>query len=187
MNSHSKCREESMKVRATTILCVRRAADVALGADGQVTVGSHVMKTDALKLRKLAGNKVLLGFTGSTADAMLITDRFESRLSAGNNNLRKASLELAKEWRSDALLRTLEVTLIAADFASTIVITSSGDVIEPSDGVAAIGSGGVIAASAARALLAHTQMPPKQIALESLKLAAETCIYTNANIRIDTL
>lgn len=178
---------DTERMRSTTILCVRRAADVAIAADGQITLGEHILKSDALKLRKLAGNKVLLGFCGSTADAMLISDRFESRLSASNNNLRKAALELAKEWRSDAALRGLQATLLVADFASTLVITQNGDVVEPTDGVTGIGSGGLIAASAARALLAHTQMAPKQIAVEAMKIAAETCIYTNANIRVDTL
>jgi ATP-dependent HslUV protease subunit HslV len=178
---------DARRVRSTTILCVRRGAEVALAADGQVTLGEHILKSDAMKLRKLAGNKVLLGFCGSTADAMLISDRFESRLSSSNNNLRKAALDLVKEWRSDTTLRGLSVTLVVADYASTIVVTPGGDVIEPTDGIAGIGSGGAIAVAAARALLAHTPMPAKQVAAEAMKIAAETCVYTNANIRIDTL
>jgi ATP-dependent HslUV protease, peptidase subunit HslV len=177
----------AMKIHATTVLCVRRDTDVAIAADGQVTLGNVVMKQDALKLRKLSGGKVLLGFAGGAADAMGLVDRFDAKLAAYSTNLRKAAVEMAKEWRSDRVMRRFEAMLVVADFASTFIISGTGDVIEPTDGIAAIGSGGAYAACAAKALLAHTKMSARDIVEQSLRIAGETCIYTNTNIKIDSL
>lgn len=176
-----------MKIRSTTVLCVRREFDVAIGADGQVTMGNTVVKNDALKLRKVAGGKVLVGFAGGAADALGLLERFEAKLSMHPDRLRKAAVEMAKDWRTDRVLRRFEAMMVVADRDEQLIISGTGDVIEPADGIAAIGSGGAFAASAAKALLRHTKLTARQIVEESLKIAGETCIYTNTNIRVDSL
>ncbi|MFT3789157.1 MAG: ATP-dependent protease subunit HslV [Tepidisphaeraceae bacterium] len=176
-----------MVVRSTTVLCVRRNMEVAMACDGQVTMNDVVVKNDALKLRKLAGGKILLGVTGSTGEVAVLLDRLDNKLVGANGNLRKAAAELAKEWRTDPVLRGLEPTLLVADYSSTLILAPSGDVIDPEDGIAGIGTAGAMAATAARALLAHTQMGAREIAVESVKLAGQACVYANTNVRVDTL
>ncbi|MFC0167835.1 ATP-dependent protease subunit HslV [Pseudoduganella danionis] len=171
----------------TTILCVRRGNDVALGGDGQVTLGNIVMKGTARKVRKVYGGKVLVGFAGGTADAFTLLDRFEGKLDKHQGNLLRASVELAKDWRTDRVLRRLEAMLLVADASSTLVITGNGDVLEPEGGVGAIGSGGTYAQSAAKALVENTQLSPAEIVKKSLTIAGELCIYTNLNHIIETL
>jgi ATP-dependent HslUV protease subunit HslV len=160
---------------------------VAIGGDGQVTLGQVVAKNDATKIRKLAGGKVLAGFAGSAADAFALLDRFESKLGQQVDNIRRAAIELAKDWRTDRVLRRLEAMLAVADKSVSLIISGGGDVIEPSDGVIGIGSGGPYAASAAKALLEHTQMDAPTIVQLSLKIAGEVCIYTNTNVKVMTL
>jgi len=171
----------------TTILCVRRGAEVALGGDGQVTLGNIVMKGTARKVRKVYGGKVLVGFAGGTADAFTLLDRFEGKLDEHQGNLLRASVELAKDWRTDRVLRRLEAMLLVADASSTLVITGNGDVLEPEGGVGAIGSGGTYAQSAAKALVENTELTPAEIVKKSLTIAGELCIYTNLNHIIETL
>ncbi|MYN46436.1 ATP-dependent protease subunit HslV [Pseudoduganella sp. FT93W] len=171
----------------TTILCVRRGNDVALGGDGQVTLGNIVMKGTARKVRKVYGGKVLVGFAGGTADAFTLLDRFEGKLDKHQGNLLRASVELAKDWRTDRVLRRLEAMLLVADASSTLVITGNGDVLEPEGGVGAIGSGGTYAQSAAKALVENTELSPADIVKKSLTIAGELCIYTNLNHIIETL
>jgi ATP-dependent HslUV protease subunit HslV len=171
----------------TTILCVRRGKDVALGGDGQVTLGNIVMKGTARKVRKVHQGKVLVGFAGGTADAFTLLDRFEGKLEKHQGNLLRASVELAKDWRTDRVLRRLEAMLLVADSESTLVITGNGDVLEPEDGVGAIGSGGTYAQSAAKALVENTELSPAEIVKKSLTIAGELCIYTNLNHIIETL
>jgi len=171
----------------TTILCVRRGAEVALGGDGQVTLGNIVMKGTARKVRKIYGGKVLVGFAGGTADAFTLLDRFEGKLDKHQGNLLRASVELAKDWRTDRVLRRLEAMLLVADASSTLVITGNGDVLEPEGGVGAIGSGGTYAQSAAKALVENTELTPAEIVKKSLTIAGELCIYTNLNHIIETL
>ncbi|WP_374359402.1 ATP-dependent protease subunit HslV [Pseudoduganella danionis] len=171
----------------TTILCVRRGNDVALGGDGQVTLGNIVMKGTARKVRKVYGGKVLVGFAGGTADAFTLLDRFEGKLDKHQGNLLRASVELAKDWRTDRVLRRLEAMLLVADASSTLVITGNGDVLEPEGGVGAIGSGGTYAQSAAKALVENTDLSPADIVKKSLTIAGELCIYTNLNHIIETL
>lgn len=175
------------RIRSTTILSVRRDGHVALGGDGQVTIGATVAKQDAVKIRKLAGGKVLAGFAGSAADAFALIERFEKKLSEHPDNLRRAAIELAKDWRTDRLLRRLEAMLVVADASTSLIVGGGGDVIEPSDGIAAIGSGGAFAASAAKALLAHSQLEARQIVESALNIAGELCIYTNQQIKVETL
>jgi ATP-dependent HslUV protease subunit HslV len=172
---------------STTILSVRRNGEVALGGDGQVTLGNIVAKHDAVKIRKLAGGKVLCGFAGSAADAFSLVERFEKKLAEHPENTRKAVIELAKDWRTDRLLRRLEAMLAVADAKVSLIVSGAGDVIEPSDGIIGIGSGGPYAAAAAKALLAHSKLAVKQIVEESLKIAGEMCIYTNTNIKVETI
>ena len=174
-------------IRSTTVLSVRRGGRVALGADGQVTMGSTTVKHDARKIRTLAEGKVLCGFAGSAADAFALLERFEGQLDKHKNNLRRASIELAKQWRTDRVLRRLESLLIAASADTTLLLGGSGDIIEPTDGVVGIGSGGAYATAAAQALLAHTDLPPEGIVEEALKITAGICVYTNAEINIETL
>jgi ATP-dependent HslUV protease subunit HslV len=176
-----------LRIRSTTILSVRRDGQVALGGDGQVTIGATVAKHDAVKIRKLAGGKVLAGFAGSAADAFALIERFEKKLSEHPDNLRRAAIELAKDWRTDRLLRRLEAMLVVADASTSLIVGGSGDVIEPGDGIAAIGSGGAFAASAAKALLAHSTLAARDIVENSLRIAGEVCIYTNQNIKVETL
>ncbi|MEV4779013.1 ATP-dependent protease subunit HslV [Oxalobacteraceae bacterium OTU3REALA1] len=171
----------------TTILCVRRGKDVALGGDGQVTLGNIVMKGTARKVRKVYQGKVLVGFAGGTADAFTLLDRFEGKLEKHQGNLLRASVELAKDWRTDRVLRRLEAMLLVADHESTLVITGNGDVLEPEDGIGAIGSGGTYAQSAAKALVENTELSPAEIVKKSLTIAGELCIYTNLNHIVETL
>jgi ATP-dependent HslUV protease subunit HslV len=171
----------------TTILCVRRGKDVALGGDGQVTLGNIVMKGTARKVRKVYQGKVLVGFAGGTADAFTLLDRFEGKLEKHQGNLLRASVELAKDWRTDRVLRRLEAMLLVADAESTLVITGNGDVLEPEDGVGAIGSGGTYAQSAAKALVENTELSPAEVVKKSLTIAGQLCIYTNLNHIIETL
>jgi ATP-dependent HslUV protease subunit HslV len=177
--------EETM--RATTILAVRRGHDVALAGDGQVTVGEVVMKHSARKIRRLANGQVLAGFAGSTADALTLFDKFESMLDRYQGNLRRAAVELTRDWRKDKFLRRLEAMLLVASQDEVLVVTGDGDVIEPDEGVAAIGSGGVYAQAAARALLAHTELSAAEIARAAMEIAASMCIYTNDRILLLSL
>ncbi len=174
---------------ATTILSVRKGARVAVAGDGQVTLGETIAKADAVKVRKLedvgaetAG--VLVGFAGSAADAFALLERFEAKLKESPTNLMRASIELAKLWRTDRMLRRLESLLVVADRAKTLMISGQGDVIEPSDGICAIGSGGPFALAAARALLRHTEMDPAQLCEEALRTAGEICIYSNDSLTV---
>jgi ATP-dependent HslUV protease subunit HslV len=171
----------------TTILCVRRGKDVALGGDGQVTLGNIVMKGTARKVRKVYQGKVLVGFAGGTADAFTLLDRFEGKLEKHQGNLLRASVELAKDWRTDRVLRRLEAMLLVADHESTLVITGNGDVLEPEDGVGAIGSGGTSAQSPAQAWVENTELSPAEIVKKSLTIAGQLCIYTNLNHIVETL
>jgi ATP-dependent HslUV protease subunit HslV len=175
------------RIRSTTILSVRRGEQVALGGDGQVTLGNTVAKHDAVKIRRLGGGKVLTGFAGSAADAFALLERFEKKLAEFPDNTRRAVIELAKEWRTDRVLRRLEAMLAVVDRTSSFMVGGSGDVIEPTDGVLAIGSGGPYAMSAAKALLEHSQLDAKQIVEASLKIAGEVCIYSNTNVKVETL
>jgi ATP-dependent HslUV protease subunit HslV len=171
----------------TTVLCVRKDTKVVLVADGQVTMGDHVLKHTARKTRRLYNDKVLAGFAGSTADALSLFERFEGKLQEHSGNLQKAAVELAKEWRKDRALRHLEALLIVSDAKGTFVVSGNGDVIEPDDGLCAIGSGGMYALSAARALIKHTKLGVKDLALEAMRIASEICIYTNANFTVEEL
>src|SRR6516164_2579405 len=171
--------------RSTTILSVRRGEQVALGGDGQVTLGNTVAKHDAVKIRRIgAGGKVLTGFAGSAADAFALLERFEKKLGEFPDNTRRAVIELAKEWRTDRVLRRLEAMLAVADKTCSLIVSGAGDVIEPTDGVVGIGSGGAFALSAAKALVAHSNLSAKEIVEAGLKIAGEVCIYTNTNVRV---
>jgi ATP-dependent HslUV protease, peptidase subunit HslV len=169
---------------ATTILAVRRDGRVALGGDGQVTVGDTVMKANAQKVRALKGGKVLAGFAGAASDAFTLFEKFEEKLERFPANLPRAAVELAKDWRSDRVLRRLEALLAVTDGQHGFVLSGTGEIIEPDDGVLAIGSGGSYALAAARALLAHTDLPPADIVRKGLTIAGEICIYTNTNITV---
>jgi ATP-dependent HslUV protease subunit HslV len=174
-------------MHATTVLCVRRENKVVIVGDGQVTMGDHVMKHTAKKIRRLFEGKVLAGFAGSTADALSLFERFEGKLQEFHGNLQRAAVELAKEWRKDRALRHLEALLVVADTKGTFLLSGNGDVIEPDDGLCAIGSGGPYALAAARALARHTKLGAKEIAQEAMRVAAEICIYTNGNTTIEEL
>lgn len=171
----------------TTIVSVRRAGRVALGGDGQVTLGNIVIKSTARKIRRLYHDKVLAGFAGGTADAFTLFERFEAKLEKHQGHLVRSAVELAKDWRTDRMLRRLEAMLIVADSENTLIITGNGDVLEPEQGIAAIGSGGAFAQSAARALLENTELDPAVIVKKSLEIAGDICIYTNQNHLIETL
>ncbi|HJQ20483.1 MAG TPA: ATP-dependent protease subunit HslV [Gemmatimonadaceae bacterium] len=171
-------------IKATTILSVRANGRVALGGDGQVTVGDTVMKANAQKVRMLRGGKVVGGFAGAAADALTLFDKFEEKLERFPTNLPRAVVELAKDWRSDRVLRRLEALLAVADKEHGFIVSGTGEVIEPDDGILAIGSGGPYALSAARALVKHTEMAAKEIVQHSLEIAGEVCIYTNTNITV---
>jgi ATP-dependent HslUV protease subunit HslV len=171
----------------TTVLAVRRGDKVAVGGDGQVTHGNTILKSNAHKVRKLKGGNVLAGFAGSTADAFSLLERFEAKLDQYKGNLRRAGVELAKEWRTDRALRRLEAMLVAADKDALILLTGQGDVVEPDDGVIGIGSGGPFALAAARALLKHTPLTPRQIVEHALHEAAAICVFTNTNVVIEEL
>ena len=176
-----------MKSRSTTILTVRRDGRVAIGGDGQVTFGSTIMKSDTRKIRKLLNGEVITGFAGSTADAFALMERFENRLKDYPGNITRAALELAKEWRTDRALRKLEAMMIVVSKSDTLLLTGNGDVVQPTDGIAAIGSGGNFAMSAAKALLAHSNLSAREIVAESLKIASEIDVYTNSNILVEEL
>lgn len=172
---------------ATTILCVRRDGKVAIGGDGQVTMGSTVFKQNAKKIRTIYGERVITGFAGATADAFTLFEKFEQKLEAYRGNIKRAAVELAKDWRTDKILRRLEALLIIADKEHTFIISGTGDVIEPEEGIAAIGSGGAYAQAAARALFDNTQLTAREIVEKSMKIAGNICIYTNENINIEEL
>src|SRR5499433_1637954 len=175
------------KIRSTTVICVRRDSKVVMAGDGQVTLGQEVIKGSAKKLRRLYNDKILAGFAGSTADAFALFSRFESKLEQFNGNLSRAVVELAKEWRTDRVLRHLEALLLVADKGSTYLVSGNGDVIEPDEGVVAIGSGGPFAMSAATALMRNTKLSAKRIAEEAMEIAGKTCIYTNENVTYEEL
>jgi ATP-dependent HslUV protease subunit HslV len=171
-------------IYATTILAVRRGDKVALGGDGQVTVGDTVMKSHAMKVRALKGGKILAGFAGAAADAMTLFEKFEEKLERFPANMPRAAVELAKDWRSDRVLRRLEALLVVADREHGFLISGTGELIEPDDGILAIGSGGSYALAAARALLVNTELPPKEIVQRALEIAGDICVYTNRNITV---
>jgi len=175
------------ELRSTTILCVKKNGRVAIGGDGQVTLGSTALKHTAKKIRRIYNGKVLVGFAGSTADAITLFDKFEAKLEEFRGNLKRAAVELGKDWRTDRVLRRLEALLIVANNESMFLVSGSGDIIEPDDNVIAIGSGGSFALAAAKALLNHSQLEIKEIIQESLIIASEICIYTNDNIVIEEL
>jgi len=175
------------RVRSTTILCVRRNGKVIMAGDGQVTLGQEVLKSSARKLRRLYNDKILAGFAGSTADAFALFARFEAKLEQFNGNLPRAVVELAKEWRTDRVLRHLEALLLVADVQNTYLVSGNGDVIEPDESVAAIGSGGPFAKAAATALVENTKLGAKEIAEKAMKIAGEICIYTNQTISYEEL
>ena len=180
--------ESEATVRSTTILCVRNAGHVVVAGDGQVSVGQTIMKHGARKVRRLHDDKVLSGFAGSTADALTLFEKFEGKLQEFNGNLRRAAVEMAKDWRTDRVLRRLEAMLIVADRESSLLISGMGDVIEPDDGILAIGSGGNYALAAARALVRHAPgMSAREIAESAMKVAAEICVYTNDRLIIEEL
>lgn len=177
----------SRTVRSTTILGVRRNGVVAMAGDGQVTIGDVVLKHGARKIRMLYDGDVVAGFAGAVADALTLFSKFESQLKTSDGNLRKAAVELAKEWRTDRYLRRLEAQLIVGDGESILVLSGEGDVIEPDDGIAAIGSGAPYATAAAKALLAHTDLPAREIVESAMGIAAELCIFTNDRFTIDSV
>jgi ATP-dependent HslUV protease subunit HslV len=175
------------KIRSTTVICVRRDDKVVMAGDGQVTLGQEVIKGTARKLRRLYNDKIVAGFAGSTADAFALFARFESKLEQFNGNLPRSVVELAKEWRTDRVLRHLEALLLVADAKCTYLVSGTGDVIEPDDGVAAIGSGGPFAMAAATALMRNTKLSARRIAEEAMSIAGKICIYTNENVTYEEL
>ena len=176
-----------MSIHGTTILAIKNGENVVMGGDGQVTLGNTVLKSNARKIRKIYENKVIAGFAGATADAFTLVERFEEKLSKHSGNLLRAAVELAKDWRTDKYLRRLEALLIVADKKHLLIISGNGDVIEPEDNIAAIGSGGPFALAAARALKENTDMSIEDIVKKSLKIAADICIYTNQNVVTEKL
>jgi ATP-dependent HslUV protease, peptidase subunit HslV len=172
---------------ATTVLCVRHRGQVAIGGDGQVTIGATVVKAGARKVRKLHHDRVLAGFAGAAADAFTLFARFESRLEEHRGNLSRAAIELAKDWRTDRVLRRLEALLGVADREHLLIVSGTGDIIEPDDGLIGIGSGGPYALAAARALIAHSDLDAKTIVTEAMRVAAGICIYTNDHISVEVL
>jgi ATP-dependent HslUV protease subunit HslV len=172
------------RVRATTILSVRRDGRVAIGGDGQVTVGETVMKSNAQKVRTMRGGRIIAGFAGAVADALTLFDKFEEKLERYPQNLQRAAVELAKDWRSDRALRRLEAQLIVADKEHNFLVSGNGEVIEPDDGVLAIGSGGPYALAAARALVAHTALEAKEVVKRALEISGEICVYSNTKITV---
>lgn len=175
------------KIKATTIIAVKRGKEVAIAGDGQVTFGDTVFKGTAKKIRKIKDYNILTGFAGSAADAFALFEKFENYLNNYKGNLKKASVELAKEWRTDKALRVLEAMLIVADKENILVLSGNGDIIEPDDGVIGIGSGGSYAYAAAKSLLLHTDMKVEKIVEEAMKVAASICIYTNSNISVEKI
>ncbi|HEY3581084.1 MAG TPA: ATP-dependent protease subunit HslV [Pyrinomonadaceae bacterium] len=180
-------RNERNRVRSTTVLLVRKDTRVALAGDGQVTLGETVMKTSAKKVRRLYNDQILAGFAGATGDAFALLTRFESKLEQYHGNLERAAIELSKEWRTDKMLRQLESMLVVADKKSSFLLSGNGDVIAPDEGILAIGSGGSYALAAARALIKHTDLSAKDIAVEAMRIAGEICIYSNQNIVVEEL
>jgi ATP-dependent HslUV protease subunit HslV len=180
-------RKESSSIRSTTVLLVRKEGHVALAGDGQVTLGETIIKASAKKVRRLYNDSILAGFAGATADAFSLLTRFESKLEQYHGNLERAAIELSKEWRTDKLLRHLEALLVVADNTSSFLLSGNGDVIAPDDGVLAIGSGGAYALAAARALIKHSDLSARDIALEALRVSGEICIYSNQNIVVEEL
>jgi len=175
------------KFHSTTILAVRHQGRTAIGGDGQVTLGQVVMKADAHKIRRLQGGKVITGFAGASADAFALLERFEAKLKDFSGSVPRAATELAKDWRTDRMLRRLEAMIIAVDKENMLLISGTGDVIQPSDGILAIGSGGAYAQAAARALVAHTKLTAPEIVRAALDIAGELCIYSNRNIEVEEL
>jgi ATP-dependent HslUV protease subunit HslV len=176
-----------MEIRGTTILAVSRDGRVAMAGDGQVTMGATVLKQTARKIRRLHEDRVLAGFAGATADAMTLFEKFEGKLSEHRGNLRRAAVELAKEWRTDRVLRRLEAVMVVTDGRDLMLLSGSGDVVEPDDGVIGVGSGGPFALAAARAMLLHTSRPAVEIAREALRIASGICIYTNDNVVVEEI
>lgn len=174
-------------VKGTTIICVRHKGKVAIAGDGQVTLGDTVLKQRASKIRTLYNGEVLAGFSGATSDAFALFSRFEAKLEEYRGNLPRAAIELAKDWRLDRSLRRLEALLVVADEKHSFLISGTGDVVEPDDGIIAIGSGGTYALAAARSLIRHTELSAKELVSEAMKISAEICIYTNANITVKEL
>ena len=174
-------------IQATTIICVRKKGKVAIASDGQVTLGETVIKHGAKKIRRLYNEKILAGFAGSSADSFALFSRFEAKLEQYHGNLSRAAVELAKDWRTDRALRHLEAVMIVADDKLTFLISGTGDLIEPDDGIVGIGSGGAYALAAARALSKYTDLSAREIAQEAMQIAAKICIYTNENISIEEL
>jgi len=178
---------KSNEVKGTTIICVRYKGKVAIAGDGQVTLGDTVLKQKASKIRTLYKGRVLAGFSGATSDAFALFSRFEVKLEEYRGNLPRAAIELAKDWRLDRSLRRLEALLVVADEKHSFLISGTGDVVEPDDGIISIGSGGAYALAAARSLIKHTELSAKELVKEAMKISAEICIYTNANITIEEL
>ncbi|MCD6521687.1 ATP-dependent protease subunit HslV [Candidatus Calescamantes bacterium] len=174
-------------MKGTTILCIVRDGKAVIGGDGQVTLGDGVVKTRAKKVRKIYGGRVLVGFSGATADALTLLERFEGKLEDFQGNLTRAAIEVARDWRTDRVLRRLSALLVVADQQHIFLISGNGDVIEPDDGIVGIGSGGNLALAAARALLKHTSLPLRKIVEESLKIASQICIYTNQELVIEEI
>jgi len=177
----------SPRARATTVVAVVRDGTIAMASDGQVTVGDVVMKRGAVKVRKAAAGRALIGFAGGAADALALTERLEAKLEAHPGNVRRAAVELARDWRTDRSLRRLEALLLVGDPERVLVVSGNGDVIEPEDGIVAIGSGGAYATAAARALVRHTKLSPEQVVETALRIASEICIYTNDEISLVSL
>ena len=175
------------RIHATTIICVRKNGKVAIASDGQVTLGETVIKHGAKKIRRLYNDKILAGFAGSSADSFALFARFEAKLEQYRGNLERSAVELAKDWRTDRALRRLEAMLVVLDRKSTFLLSGTGDLIEPDDGIIGIGSGGPFAQAAAKALARHTQLPPRDVAEHAMRIAAEICIYTNGNVTIEEL
>ena len=178
---------DRQRIRSTTIIAVKRDGQVALGGDGQVTQGQTVLKHGARKVRRLYENRVIAGFAGSVADAQALSDRFESKLEGTSGNITRAAIEFAKDWRTDRVLRRLEAMMIVTDGDHLYILSGDGNIVEPDDGIAAIGSGGPFAAAAAKALVKNTKLTAREIVEESMRVAAEICIYTNNNVTIDEL
>ena len=173
--------------RGTTVICVRRGTKVCMGCDGQITLGDTVLKHNARKIRKLYEDRILAGFAGATADALTLFEKFEEKVEAQRGRIVKAAIDLAKDWRTDKVLRRLEALLIVADAGHTFILSGTGDVIEPEHGIAAIGSGGTYAKAAAEALLEETELDARQIVEKSMKVASSICVYTNDQILIEEL
>lgn len=177
----------SQGFHGTTIIAIRRDGKTAIAGDGQITIGNTIMKHNAKKIRKMYNDRILAGFAGATADAMTLFEKFETKLEAYHGNITRAVVELAKDWRTDRILRRLEALLIVADMEHTFILSGTGDVIEPEDGIAAIGSGGPFAQAAAKALLAHTDMIAREIVEEAMRIASKICIYTNEQIIVEEI